>query len=271
MRSSLKNLSRFILVTIGVVLLTSFSIDATDTLRGSQTALGLLTQKMTNESCPEEMSEVSDGQKSFCLDKYEASPSDACLYVNPESSQETQANLSGASCLAESKPGVTPWRFVTYTEAQQLCARSGKRLPTSNEWYKNALSISDPDSCFLNKSLQLTGQNNCYTQNNIADLIGNVWEWSEDVVIEGKISERQLPDSGYVDLVDNVGVVLETSDTPNASFGSDYAWVNSAGVRGILKGGFYGSGKDGGIFSQNASVELGFATAGVGFRCVKDL
>ena len=45
----------------------------------------------------------------------------------------------------------------------------------------------------------------------------------------------------------------------------------SPGVRGMIRGGFYGSGEDAGIFAQNMSVALDSRTAGIGFRCVKDL
>jgi hypothetical protein len=92
-----------------------------------------------------------------------------------------------------------------------------------------------------------------------------------DTVIEGRVTGRYVPKAGYVDLVDDAGLVLRTSNTPVADFGSDYAWTEQIGVRGILRGGFYQSGSDGGLFSQNLAVPLDFQAVGVGFRCVQDV
>jgi formylglycine-generating enzyme required for sulfatase activity len=102
-------------------------------------------------------------------------------------------------------------------------------------------------------------------------MVGNVWEWIDGQVQDGTYEERSLPESGFVSLVDSSGVVVSTAVSPVAEFGEDYAWTDSAGVKGIIRGGFYGSGSDAGIFAQNLSVPLDFKTTGVGFRCVKDL
>jgi formylglycine-generating enzyme required for sulfatase activity len=207
------------------------------------------------------------------MDTYEVSPSEACLYDTVSNQLETETNLAVGECVAVSVPEAYPWNFVTYTQAQQLCARAGKRLPKNEEWYKVAIGMSNPEACFESGKNEpsKTGSGKCLTPTNVHDLVGNVWEWMDDVATNGKYKDRLLPESGYVDLVDNEGVVINTSQTAKANFGKDYAWVNNEGVRGILRGGFYGSGEDGGIFSQNASVSLDFASVGVGFRCVRDL
>src|SRR3990167_1666321 len=166
--------------------------------------------------------------------------------------------------------GAEPWRFVTYTEASQLCARDGKRLPTAEEWYKVALGHTDVTACFT-ATLAKTGANNCVTPTGIHDLVGNVWEWTADTVTGGMYNNNELPNSGYVALVDGSGLVIETTETPNPQFGEDYAWIDKSGVRGLLRGGFYGSGDDGGVFAQNIAVPLNFTATGVGFRCVKDV
>jgi formylglycine-generating enzyme required for sulfatase activity len=98
-----------------------------------------------------------------------------------------------------------------------------------------------------------------------------VWEWTRDVSKNGIYKDQTLPESGHVALVDPDGVVLKTSSLPNASFGDDYASISREGTRGFLRGGFYGSGEDGGIFAQNIAAPLDLATIGVGFRCVRDI
>lgn len=76
-----------------------------------------------------------------------------------------------------------------------------------------------------------------------------------------------MPASGYVKLVDESGLVLATDSVGDTSFGNDYATVGADGVYGILRGGFYGSREDGGIFSQNLAAPLNLTAVGVGFRC----
>jgi formylglycine-generating enzyme required for sulfatase activity len=102
-------------------------------------------------------------------------------------------------------------------------------------------------------------------------MVGNVWEWIDGQVTDGVYENRTLPQSGYVALVDTNGVVVETKAEASAEFGDDYAQTDSKGLRGIIRGGFYKSGSDAGVFAQNLSVPLDFKAIGVGFRCIKDL
>ena len=39
----------------------------------------------------------------------------------------------------------------------------------------------------------------------------------------------------------------------------------------MIRGGFYGSEDDAGLYTANTSVETSFASQGVGFRCVEDI
>ena len=163
---------------------------------------------------------------------------------------------------------------MSLTQAQQLCARVGKRLPTNEEWYKTVSGFTDHSSCVMRSQSalpQLTGTASCVTPSGVHDMIGNVWEWVDEEVVDGNYNDRELPQSGYVSLVDTDGVVLATAEEAATEFGNDYAWTQHSGVRGIIRGGFYGSGEDAGIFAQNLSVPLDFRTSGVGFRCVKDV
>lgn len=259
------------LIGLSALVITTLGIQASDEFKGISSGLSGGAINSQNVCDADSVLVVVDNH-TVCIDRYEASPSSDCLYANPESDQETIVNLTHPDCRAESKEGVLPWRFISHTQAQQMCARSGKRLLNNLEWYKNALSISDINSCFSDKKLQITGRNKCLSENGISDLIGNVWEWTEEIVIEGKWGDRDLPDSGYVKLVDNSGIVIETSSGPDKAFYSDYAWIKNDGVTGVLRGGFYGTGiADGGLFSQNINIPLNFAGIGVGFRCVKDV
>jgi hypothetical protein len=79
-------------------------------------------------------------------------------------------------------------------------------------------------------------------------MIGNVWEWIDEEIVDGTYDDRLLLETGYVSLVDGDGVVVEASDRPSTEFDEDYAWINQEGLRGMIRGGFYGSREDAGIF-----------------------
>lgn len=269
----MNKLQKSALIGIGALLLSTVAIQASDLVRGVNGNLVGMVSESTSV-CGEGATQILLGSHSICVDVFEASASSNCPHANPQSSVETQNNANSPECIPVSKPEVVPWRFVSLTQAQQLCARAGKRLPSSEEWYKVVSGFIDDGSCNLNggTSPKNAGVSSCVTQSGVHDLIGNVWEWVDEEVTYGTFNERTLPQSGYVTLVDSQGVVVETSsEVGSAEYGNDYAWTSSEGVHGMIRGGFYGSGEDGGIFSQNMSVPLDFRTTGVGFRCVKDV
>ena len=259
------------LIGLGAVLLSTVAIQASDVLRGVNGNLSGLVLEGTSV-CGEGAVQLLFGSHSLCVDIYEASPSAECPHKAPQNEIETQDNANATDCHPESKEKAVPWRFISLTQAQQLCARVGKRLPTNEEWYKTVSGFNDHSSCVMHgSSVEETGKASCVTPSGVHDMIGNVWEWVDEEVVDGTYGNRTLPQSGYVSLVDTNGVVLETAGDAVAVFGNDYAWTQASGLRGVIRGGFYGSGEDAGIFAQNMSVPLDFKTSGVGFRCVRDI
>jgi len=261
-----------LIVVIGAIGVSALTIQASDTLRGLETSLSALVFE-TKTVCGEGAVELLLGSHALCVDVYEAAPAATCPHQRPTNQSETQANMNAAECRADSRAAVEPWRFVSLTQAQQLCARGGKRLPTNDEWYTFSSGIADQSMCVTSNpnNPKNTGSAGCVTPAGVHDVIGNVWEWIDGEVVNGMYNSRQLPQSGYVALVDSDGVVVETSNTPQAEYDEDYAWTKNDGVYGVIRGGFYGSEEDAGIFAQNLAVPLDFRTAGVGFRCVRDI
>lgn len=261
------------LIILGSMGLTSLGLLASDLTQGIDGRLVGLVSESGTGLCGAGALVVQVSGRALCVDIFEASPATQCPFGVTDNAQATQANVQAAACQAVSAAERMPWRYVTYTQAQQLCARGGKRLPTNEEWYKIALSLADTSTCTLTSASRepaLTGAG-CTTPHGVADVVGNVWEWMDETMTDGRYADRQLPDSGYVALVDGAGIVIETADAAQAQFGNDYAWVDQTGVRGFLRGGFYASGEDGGVFAQNMSVALDFNSVGVGFRCVRDI
>lgn len=264
---------RVVFVSLGAVLLSTLGISAADYTNGITTRLLGTVYTSGVQSCVEGEVLWRSADTAMCIDAYEASPAPDCTVSVVGSAIDTQRNLSDG-CGVMSAKGKEPWRFVTYTEARQLCARTGKRLLSAREWYDVAVGQTDTTTCVINATdgvPSLTGSHDCRTPAGVNDLVGNLWEWVTDTASDGVYDGRVLPQSGYVDLVDAAGVVVRTAPLPNQMFGNDYTWTEHEGIRGMLRGGFYQSGDDAGIFTQNLSVALDFSAAGVGFRCGRDL
>ncbi len=270
----LRGVVRSLFVVVGIIVLTSFSIDATDALRGSESALGWLVRDLRSGQCPADMVMVEGvSQHRLCVDRYEAGVSPACRYIRPQSALETAENINDPDCAPESAAEVLPWTHVMQVQAEQLCARVGKRLLSAGEWFLAAAGTPDNDEvCALTTTLSRTGSNEqCHSGAGAYDMVGNVWEWVGDEVSYGSVGETVLPASGFVAAVGTGGLPSVTSSTPSGVFNNDYVWTTEEGVQALMRGGFYGSRGDGGIYALHAAVAPQFSSASVGFRCARSL
>ena len=259
------------MIIIGAVTITAFGIDAADTLKGEGgTMLAQLAGKEVSP-CPAGMRSIDAALTFTCADTYEVSAGNGCPHQRPQSTLDSVRNIQVTDCHGVSQEGSEPWRFVTRDQALQLCAREGKRLPTAAEWYRIALG-SEGQTCITNaKTIQKTGTATCIASSGAYDAVGNAWEWIDGQVTNGTYDGRTLPNNGYVSSVDANGIAVTSTDAPDALYGNDYLWSKTDGVYGMIRGGFYGSGDDAGLYTLNAAVPAGFAAQGVGFRCVKDV
>lgn len=262
-------------VIVGAVVLSTLGISASDTLEGvSGTLVGMVAGTERVAGCGEDAVLLTVDGRRLCVDRFESSPASLCPNKAPRNVQDTEQNLGNSSCKPVSVKDVDPWRFVNLSQAQRACALAGKRLLGNGEWYRAALGTPGGNECNVNDSgaqgPQKTKESSCVSGAGAYDMVGNVWEWTDESVLSGMYRDRDLPQTGYVASVDADGVAVSVGEREDLLYGEDYHWTNKEGVRGMLRGGFYGSGKDGGIYSINASVEPSFASAGVGFRCVRD-
>jgi formylglycine-generating enzyme required for sulfatase activity len=207
-----------------------------------------------------------------CVDQYEVASAPLCPVADVQSPQDTTSNLEEPTCRGVSQVGAQPWSFVSRDQATTLCARSGKRLPSHAEWYEISAAMTGKESDCNLASLQVHrsgARTACVTSDGIYDLVGNLWEWTEGDVIDGRLDGQPLPESGYVRAVLSTGVPYETHSTPVEAYGYDYVWTAPAGLSGIIRGGYYASDSDGGRYSFHAKTPPLSQSAGVGFRCVR--
>jgi hypothetical protein len=76
-----------------------------------------------DEGAPDDMVTVDGPAGPFLIYAHEAS--------RPDADADDFGSLAHRAC---SRPGVLPWRNVTWTEAEAACAAAGKRLCTEGEW-----------------------------------------------------------------------------------------------------------------------------------------
>ena len=260
-------------VIFGALVITALGIDAADTLSGSRgTLLGQVFGSAQTGKCPTGMIQATTAQTFTCVDIYEAGTNEECPHTVPENDMQTRENLENQKCAASSAPHVAPWRFITREQANTACMKAGKRLPKSDEWY--LFSVGTQDNALVcnsdSGSLSNTGDHSeCLSAVGVQDAIGNVWEWTSDDVIEGMYQGRSIPSSGYVAQVDAGGVSTLTNQTDSELFYKDYFWSSKEGSYGMMRGGFYGSKSDAGIYTIHAETLPTAAGTAIGFRCIK--
>lgn len=246
-------------------------IFASDALQGIDSGIKNLANVGSSNMCPQGMVPIKGNTNVICVDAYEASASEACPNKKPSNIIESEKNANTKECYAASIKGAVPWTFISLPQAQRMCAGAGKRLPTSDEWYQIALG-TDPSLCVIRSPHpQDTGTEECLSSVGVYDAVGNVWEWVNETVQGNEWAGRTLPDTGYVASVDAAGIAITTDGAPQELYGADYFWSKQDGVFGMLRGGFFGSENDAGLYTVNASVPTDFASQGVGFRCVEDV
>jgi len=116
----------------------------------------------------------------------------------------------------------------------------------------------------------------------VYDLNGNVWEWVDMKINDGVISEvegdnvhpavgKAVPSSnGYVVGISSdselMRLAIPVIGSADPDFGQDYYWVNTAGERAALRGGYWGGGSDAGVFALSLNNAPSSSLSGVGFR-----
>ncbi|MFO0761079.1 MAG: SUMF1/EgtB/PvdO family nonheme iron enzyme [Byssovorax sp.] len=239
----------------------------------------------------DEVVKVGTGASAFWIDRYEASIWTMAVGGAQEFSMQDDSSpdfpKNGqvlVSRFARSVAGVTPSRFLTWFQAVEACAASGKRLPGRQEWLRAARGTRDPamdndgtTNARCNTVSSVLGPRNtgvgvgaavdasCVSDWGVQDMIGNLWEWT---------------DEWYAGLADASGTYSGTSTWGDASlYHGDGTW-NIAGKAcqnvgcptnlpaAGLRGGSWATGPLSGIFTLSLYTTPAYWDMYVGLRCV---
>lgn len=195
----------------------------------------------------------------------------------------------GTTAVAYSKVNVAPLVGVSQYQARQLCANAGKHLCTDEEWlaaanlqgqvYDLPVSLSaSPYDCVVdsseycshfilnyacNTSYNKNGVSGCYSSEGVYDMVGNVWEWTNetvDVTNPDGVAGWKYPNStqGW----------QTTTGAETAIYGNDgtYFPLTTTG-RAVLRGGYWYYGAYAGPFCAFLSLAPTYTYYYIGFRC----
>ena len=161
---------------------------------------------------------------------------------------------------AVSLPGEIPAQFITWFQAQEACANSGKRLPTSAEWQVGANGTPDPGTdngttdCNIGVTSDVvdTGARTaCVSARGVRDAGGNVDEW----VAEWVPRSTNCPSWG--------GFSRDLMCLSGAS-------IVDTGPGAVARGSSLGGGtQHGGPLAVVGSAQPNFADPFGGFRCAR--
>jgi len=228
-----------------------------------------------------------------CLDKYEASvwripdatTTNAGLVRKIEQGRATRADLTaggatqlgtesddfapcadnGQNCAndiyAVSLPSEIPSARITWFQAQEACANSGKRLPSNAEWQTGANGTPDPgpdngttDCNSATGSVTPTGsRSSCVSARGVFDMVGNLAEWVADWV---PLSSQCAGWGGFSDDAMCLAGASGTGTGPGA----------------LVRGGSFSfafGGQTAGPLSINGSLKPSGGSAFIGFRCAR--
>ena len=247
-----------------------------------------------HSSCPEGMAYI-DKFGGYCIDKYEAYPrnSDGSDATPPESAGDTDT-LIAAGGKAGSALNKTVWVYINQTEARTACSNAGKHLCTDLEWLGAAniqrqvydlatdlavspyYCVTGSDTYCLNNSpgdgeacqtgYYSGGVSGCYSAEGVYDMVGNVYEWTNETVTVIKTCNSGA-DGWCYPSASGDRQTATYSDT--AKYGNDgvYFLAGTNAGRAVRRGGDWGNGASAGPFCAGLHNAPAGTYSPVGFRC----
>ncbi len=204
----------------------------------------------------------------------------------------SSSSSTGTTVLAYSKPNVAPLVRVSQLQARQMCANAGKHLCTDEEWMGASnilgkvynlptdLAVA-PYRCITgsstycnyagnsNKACNTTlwsgGNSNCSSAEGVYDMVGNVWEWTNETVYYTKPCNTAVAGFCYINATSGDWQTSSTSPV----YGNDgvYFTANTTTNKAVSRGGYWGGGAIAGPFCAYLHIAPSVVDVAIGFRC----
>ncbi|HBA60616.1 MAG TPA: hypothetical protein DCZ92_07320 [Elusimicrobia bacterium] len=235
-------------------------------------------------ACPTGMAYIP-GPYPYCVDKYEAYlMSGAVSNDTCTNGSQAEVDANATTAVAGSAAGQTPLVNINWCAAKKACQNAGKHLLTNSEWFSaanykgskwniTAEETAEAMACnTAGSNVNNTGASaGCVTQEEVYDMIGNVWEWVDFVMTADPTNA--LGD-GYVTGYDSATGLPTSIGSSSNAYGNDYYWAYTGGgiAKAALRGGNWGwsaGSASSGIFALRLEAVPSTANAAFGFRCGK--
>jgi hypothetical protein len=233
----------------------------------------------------------------YCIDKWEAhavSGSTDEPFGSVTSTTTTSNILSGGG-YAGSAQGESPWTYISQTQAKAACENADKYLCSNDQW-QAAANIhgvvynlpadlgGSPNFCVTNSMTDCSsgsfgagygsaclsgyysgGLNNCSSSEGVFDMVGNVWEWVDEV---WSFSIPSGCSSWAWCYLRDDGTWSSSTSGSTAVYGNDGTYFSATySSRALRRGGSWSRAGDAGVFAVDLRYYASHADNGFGFRC----
>ena len=262
-----------------------YTRDTTDPSINATMRLCVRTVTLGGTAVRDEVVRVGTGSSAFWIDRYESAVIQSSSGVQvgtattngggaddilaaglPRNGQRPRGIATPVQAL--SHPGM-PSVNVTWFQANEACAAAGKQLPSGSQWLRAASGTDDGTAC----NTTTTGarasapSNGCVSASGAHDMIGNIWEWTEEwfATVNTAVSDpiASWPDTpGTTYAGDGTGYIISRV-YPGG--GVPYALGLPAAA---ARGGRWSDGPRAGVFDMDVGTAPSSWGRDVGFRCV---